>query len=380
MLKVVIDPGHYKNYNAGVTEGYYEGNMVYALAMQLKAELERDNQIEVILTKNSMEENPGVFERGKIAVKSGATIFLSLHSNAVGDIAKYEKAYGVSVYRSLFLPDSEDLGNKLADAITEVMAQVTGVTYSRGVLTRKAESTGRDYYGVIRGAVNNAGNTAAAAAGSVKHAFIIEHGFHTNSRECQFLNTDANIALLARVEADVIKKHYGITCIDEREVIREGTNSGQDDQEDSITDGSVIGTVKVIYEGSDGLDVHKTPEWGISNLNTINGPVFAKGTYRVTAKIKVGSGYMYKLHSGAGYITANENYVTFTPSQSMPLTEWEIKAGDKVKVIRNVTYTGRNFKTYYDKYDVLSVNGDRAVIGIGKTVTAAINVKDIVRA
>ena len=55
----------------------------------------------------------------------------------------------------------------------------------------------------------------------------------------------------------------------------------------------------------------------------------------------------------------------------------EIKAGDKVKVLNAVTYTGQKFKTYYDEYDVIQVNGDRAVIGIDKTVTAAINIKNI---
>ena len=55
----------------------------------------------------------------------------------------------------------------------------------------------------------------------------------------------------------------------------------------------------------------------------------------------------------------------------------EIKAGNKVKVLNAVTYTGQKFKTYYDEYDVIQVNGDRAVIGIGKTVTAAINIKNI---
>lgn len=67
-----------------------------------------------------------------------------------------------------------------------------------------------------------------------------------------------------------------------------------------ITDGYVIGTVKLIYEGMDGLDVHKTPEWGRWNLHTTNGPIFTKGTYRVIEKIKVGTGYMYKLQRGAG--------------------------------------------------------------------------------
>lgn len=56
-----------------------------------------------------------------------------------------------------------------------------------------------------------------------------------------------------------------------------------------------------------------------------------------------------------------------------------IEAGCKVKVLKAVTYTGKPFKTWYDVYDVLEVNGARAVIGIGKTVTAAVHVNNIER-
>lgn len=49
------------------------------------------------------------------------------------------------------------------------------------------------------------------------------------------------------------------------------------------------------------------------------------------------------------------------------------KKGDKVKVTNAVTYEGKRFKLWYDAYDVISVNGDRVVIGIGTTVTAAVN-------
>ena len=59
-------------------------------------------------------------------------------------------------------------------------------------------------------------------------------------------------------------------------------------------------------------------------------------------------------------------------------TTKEIRAGDTVKVLRNATYTGGSFKPYFDRYTVLSISGDRAVIGIGKVVTAAVNIKDIV--
>ncbi len=56
------------------------------------------------------------------------------------------------------------------------------------------------------------------------------------------------------------------------------------------------------------------------------------------------------------------------------------KKGDKVKVLKAVTYTGKAFKTYYDKYDVIEAAGDRVVIGIGKTVTAAVNAANLKKA
>ncbi|MDE6434752.1 MAG: N-acetylmuramoyl-L-alanine amidase [Lachnospiraceae bacterium] len=378
MITVVIDPGHYTGYNKGVAAGYYEGNATFRLAQYIKEELQSGtDQVKVIMTKGTMAENPSVFARGKVAVSNRATVFLSLHSNAVADAAKYEKAYGVSVYRSLFLPDSEDLGNKLADAIVEIMAPVTGVTYSRGVLTRKSDITGKDYYGVIRGAVNSAGTVAQASAGAVKHAFIIEHGFHTNSRECAFLTDDNNLKKIAKAEAYTIKEHFGIIGGSLPDHV--GGSAGQKIPQEPLPTTKVVGRVKVIYEGQDGLSIHTTPEWGSHNLNTKKGPVHAGEIFSVTEKVKVGTEAMYKLLSGAGYITASEKYVTFTASsqeQSHEVTR-EIKAGDTVKVLRNVTYTGGSFKLYRDKYTVLSVSGNRAVIGIGKVVTAAVNVRDI---
>lgn len=40
---------------------------------------------------------------------------------------------------------------------------------------------------------------------------------------------------------------------------------------------------------------------------------------------------------------------------------------------------GGTFKAYYDTYDVIQVNGDRVVIGQGKTVTAAVHKDNLQR-
>ncbi len=55
-----------------------------------------------------------------------------------------------------------------------------------------------------------------------------------------------------------------------------------------------------------------------------------------------------------------------------------IKKGDKVKVIKNIIYgTNKEFTVYFDKYDVIQVNGKRVVIGIGKVATAAVSADNL---
>ncbi|MBR4429718.1 MAG: hypothetical protein IKS75_00290 [Clostridiales bacterium] len=59
----------------------------------------------------------------------------------------------------------------------------------------------------------------------------------------------------------------------------------------------------------------------------------------------------------------------------------KIKVGDTVKVINPVSYgTNKKFKLYYKTYKVMELSGDRAVIGVNGTVTAAIDVKNLKKA
>ena len=54
-----------------------------------------------------------------------------------------------------------------------------------------------------------------------------------------------------------------------------------------------------------------------------------------------------------------------------------LKKGDRVKVLNAVTYDGKPFRTYYDTYDVIQVSSARVVIGVGATVTAAVNAANL---
>jgi len=62
------------------------------------------------------------------------------------------------------------------------------------------------------------------------------------------------------------------------------------------------------------------------------------------------------------------------PASSAPAA---LKKGDRVKVLNAVTYDGKPFRTYYDTYDVIQVSGARVVIGVGATVTAAVNAANL---
>ena len=224
-LLVVIDPGHTGNtYNAGAVKGYYESKAVYDLSLYEKAALEKRG-IDVILTRER-NQNPGLYERGQMAVKKGRgyanVVFESNHSNAFNG-----KAYGVTIIRSAHLPSSEKLADRMIDAIVKVMKPSTGITYNRGVTT-KTQSNGADWYGVIRGAVSGEVSQKQAQNGPVHYDYIVEHGFHDNQKECQFLSKQENLKAIAEAKAAVIADYFGIG--DKGQSENQGSQSDKNNQ------------------------------------------------------------------------------------------------------------------------------------------------------
>ena len=224
-LLVVIDPGHTGNtYNVGAVKGYYESKAVYDLSLYEKAALEKRG-IDVILTRER-NQDPGLYERGQMAVKKGHgyanVVFESNHSNAFNG-----KAYGVTIIRSAHLPSSEKLADRMIDAIVKVMKPSTGITYNRGVTT-KTQSNGADWYGVIRGAVSGEVSQKQAQNGPVQYDYIVEHGFHDNQKECQFLSKQENLKAIAEAKAAVIADYFGIS--DKGQSVNQGSQSDKNNQ------------------------------------------------------------------------------------------------------------------------------------------------------
>lgn len=205
-MKITLDPGHGQFGNPGVLPGYYEGTRVFMLAEILKKELESYENTEVVITRKDITDNPSLANRGGEAAKNGSELFISLHSNAASNPA----AHGVSVFRSIKRPDSEHLGRLLGSAVVETMKKRTEITYLRGVMTRTESFDGeiQDYYGVLRSSVKGEG---------VKYSYIIEHGFHTNLTECEYMFSDESLQETAKAEAEVIAAYFGLKKKDENE-------------------------------------------------------------------------------------------------------------------------------------------------------------------
>ena len=272
-LLVVIDPGHTDNtYNAGAVKGYYESKAVYDLSLYEKAALEKRG-IDVILTRER-NQDPGLYERGQMAVKKGHgyanVVFESNHSNAFNG-----KAYGVTIIRSAHLPSSEKLANRMIDAIVKVMKPSTGITYNRGVTT-KTQSNGADWYGVIRGAVSGEVSQKQAQNGPVHYDYIVEHGFHDNQKECQFLSKQENLKAIAEAKAAVIADYFGIS--DKGQSGNQGSQGGQHEQ-GTDTDSPVQNkkTPYLVRIRTDTLNIRKLP-----TVHSAAVGFTGKGTFTIT--------------------------------------------------------------------------------------------------
>ena len=272
-LLVVIDPGHTGNtYNAGAVKGYYESKAVYDLSLYEKAALEKRG-IDVIMTRER-NQDPGLYERGQMAVKKGRgyanVVFESNHSNAFNG-----KAYGVTIIRSAHLPSSEKLADRMIDAIVKVMKPSTGITYNRGVTT-KTQSNGADWYGVIRGAVSGEVSQKQAQKGPVHYDYIVEHGFHDNQKECQFLSKQENLKAIAEAKAAVIADYFGIR--DKGQSGNQGSQGGQHEQ-GTDTDSPVQNkkTPYLVRIRMDTLNIRKLP-----TVHSAAVGFTGKGTFTIT--------------------------------------------------------------------------------------------------
>ena len=200
---ICLDAGHKgKENRCPAIPEYYESNMNWKLHLLLKNYLE-EMGARVIITRPDQNTDKTLYLRGACA--KGCNLFLSIHSNAVGN-GMNENVDHVAVYHLTEDASTtcDDVSKEVAQVIAPVIANVMGTKQGYKILTRKAKSDRNgdgvlndNYYGVLHGArmVDVPG-------------LILEHSFHTNSKTVHWLLEDSNLDHLAHAEADAIARYF----------------------------------------------------------------------------------------------------------------------------------------------------------------------------
>lgn len=333
-VKLCFDAGHYTNYNrSNVYKNYYEGNMVWKLHLLVKEYLEKNySNIEIITTRSSRDKDLALYNRGYKA--KGCDGFYSFHSNA----CETESVDRVVIIRGLGVTSVNDYAKELGDVIKKCI----GVSQTTQVYEKRGNNG--EWYGVLRG----------AKAAGVKERFIIEHGFHTNTRTAKWLYEDSNLSKLAKEEAEVIAKHYKLqkkssntssNSVAETTVHQKGlvnatslnVRSGPGTNYSKVGNLSNNAKVTIVAKCSNNwLKIKYSNGYGyvsgdyiyniknVSNefkvritCNTLNVREGASTKYKVVTQVHKGEAYTIidtngewgKLKSGAGWICIDSDYV-----------------------------------------------------------------------
>lgn len=200
-MLILLDPGHTEGYNrSAVTPEYAEGTRMWVLAGILKEKLEAKG-FSVKLTRDRIDDDPSLRERGTEAGRLGARLLLSLHSNAPSK--NPDGSYDESKTGTVGCFSQADIAfnRPLTEALTQAVATVMDNPDLGSFYKDYPNRPGVDYYGVLR----------YAAASGCPRAIIIEHGFHTNKKDSEFLMRDENLETIASAEAEVLAKAFGMT-------------------------------------------------------------------------------------------------------------------------------------------------------------------------
>ena len=189
-LRICLDPGHAGYENRGYNKKYWESVMTWRLTGYLKAELEKNPNVEVVMTKKSLFEDHAVYKRGTMA--KGCDLFISIHSN---HSSSNRTDYPLAIVSAKTKHDGDSLYS-IAAPLGKRLAAVVGSTIKTKQKLQvwvKKQSGDLNWYGVIRG----------AAAVDVP-GIILEHSFHSNKKVCNWLLKEENLKVMAKREAEVI--------------------------------------------------------------------------------------------------------------------------------------------------------------------------------
>lgn len=153
------------------------------VSLKLKKLLE-DKGFIVVMTKSSIDENPGGIERAELGNKANARLVVRIHADSFED----KKVYGTTI----LVPEAESSDRK---SLSEESGRCANIIL--GTLENNAGVKGRGV--VLRGDLT-------AFNWSTVPTLLIEMGFLSNESEDKLLNTEDYQNKLARAIADGIEE------------------------------------------------------------------------------------------------------------------------------------------------------------------------------
>ena len=273
---VWLDAGHSKatagKRNTVANPDFFEYEFNNDIAVKLKKRLEEHgitvyltnstpNGADISLTKRANIAN----DKWKSLGRPSNAIFVSLHGNA--STGAWAKARGVEVYHAgNASAKSKELALLLTNQIYNDVKAIDSGFKNRG---RKSANFTVIYKALMK-------------------AVLIEHGFYDNKADLNLMQNHRSVFVEADCKA--ICKYFGITY-----------KAPNTKQEPVKTTPSNSFLVKIIYDGKEGLNIRAE-----ANLTSkVVGQVY-EGQVFTIVEVK---NNMYKLKSGAGWISANSKYV-----------------------------------------------------------------------
>lgn len=190
---IVIDPGHGGENLGAQYDGYTEKDMTMTMALAMKEELEKYDNVVVYLTHED-DRDMSIKDRARFAADVNADYLFCLHFNA----SVHHNLYGAEVW----IPSEGEYYAKGFAFAEILMAQFEDMgIYSRGIKT-KLNDSGTDYYGILRFCSSKEVQVPAV---------LIEHCHLDNENDKGFYQeSDGQLKEFGRQDALAVAKYLGL--------------------------------------------------------------------------------------------------------------------------------------------------------------------------
>lgn len=263
-FKVVLDAGHGgKDPGKPSKAGYKEKDIALKIVLALGKELEKNKDIEVIYTRKT-DVFIDLHQRGKIANKADADLFISVHCNA-----HTSQAYGAETYvlgldrnaTNLNVAKAENSVVFLEENYEERYAQydLNSPESAIGLELMQEEFLDQSVFLAslvqdnFRKKLNRKDRSVKQAGFIVLHqtvmpSVLIETGFITNTQEGKYLNSSEGQKALANSIASAVAEYKGrvFSYLDNEAIANEGKEKKIEEVKSTVPDKIVEGvTFKV---------------------------------------------------------------------------------------------------------------------------------------